>query len=187
MKQTLITLLAAVAFIMQHSAETHSQQSANSTSFNRLEVRQFGVMPDGELIHQYTLRNVNGVELKLIEYGATMTAINLPRKGLEHLNVIAGEETLEPYLKGYPAGSVIGRFANRIAHAKFSIGNTEYEVTRNTGPYSWWSQGVCQSGMVCGSVARYKRQRCSAPDIQGCRRGRRFPRQFDGACDLFAQ
>ncbi|HCZ05336.1 MAG TPA: galactose-1-epimerase [Verrucomicrobiales bacterium] len=135
MKQTLIILLAAVASIMQHSAETHSQQSANPASFNRLEVRQFGTMPDGELIHQYTLRNINGVELKLIEYGATMTAINLPRKGLEHLNVIAGEETLEPYLKGYPAGSVIGRFANRIAHAKFSIGNTEYEVTRNTGPH----------------------------------------------------
>jgi aldose 1-epimerase len=135
MKQTLMTLLALVAFTMQNSAESNSQNTGNSESFNRIEVRNFGSMPNGESIHQYTLRNKNGVELKLIEYGATMTAINLPKKGGGHLNVIAGEETLEPYLKGYPAGSVIGRFANRIANAKFSIGSTEYEVTQNAGPH----------------------------------------------------
>lgn len=135
MKQPLIILCALVAFTMQNSAENNSKKTVNAEAFSRLEVRNFGAMPDGQMIHQYTLRNVQGVELKLIEYGATMTAINLPNKDGGHSNVIAGEDALEPYLKGYPAGSVIGRFANRIANAKFSIGNTEYEVTRNAGPH----------------------------------------------------
>ncbi len=135
MKQTIITLLAVTVLNMQNLADHHSPNHGKQDSFNRLEVRKFGIMPDGQTIHQYVLRNKNGLELRLMEYGATMTAINLPKKGGGHLNVIAGEDTLEPYLKGFPAGSVIGRFANRIANAKFSIGNKEYEVTRNAGPH----------------------------------------------------
>ena len=142
MKHILVTWLALLTFIMQNSADTDSRKSeASSTentgseSFNRLEARKFGVMPDGKVIHQYVLRNANGVELRVIEYGATMTAIRLPKDGGGYLNVIAGDESLPPYLAGFPAGSVIGRFANRIANAKFSIDGVEYEVTRNAGPH----------------------------------------------------
>jgi len=143
MKQILITCAAIWAAIMQSSADASSQPNPDSTrlhpvgeeAFSRLEARKFGSLEDGTPVHQYILRNMHGMEVRIIEYGATLTAIRLPKDDGTHLNVIAGEETLAPYLKGYPSASVIGRFANRIAHGKFSIDGIEYEVTRNAGPH----------------------------------------------------
>jgi len=102
-------------------------------TFSRMELRHFGTMEDGSQIQQITLRNRHGMEARVITYGATLTAIELPTKGGGRINVIEGEETLQPYLKGFPAASVIGRVANRIAGASFELDGVSYEVTRNAG------------------------------------------------------
>jgi aldose 1-epimerase len=101
---------------------------------DRLEERPFGAMPDGTPVKQFVLRNESGMVAKVINYGATVTEIQAQDRDGNRINVIQGSDRLEDYLRGLPSASVIGRFANRIKDARFTIDGTEYTVTKNNGP-----------------------------------------------------
>ena len=94
---------------------------------------QFGSMPDGARVSAFTLRNAKGMSVKLIPYGATITEINVPDKAGSITNVVLGANSLEQYLNGFPAASVIGRVANRIADARFTVDGVEYKLAANNG------------------------------------------------------
>ena len=91
----------------------------------------FGRMPDGTAVERFTLRNTNGMTVKIISYSAIVTEIQAPDRNGNTINVVYGSDTLKPYLTGFPAAAVIGRVTNRIANAKFSIDDIEYRVTVN--------------------------------------------------------
>lgn len=98
---------------------------------NRVSESDFGTMPDGTPVKRYTLQNRNGMVVKVITYGATITDIQVPDRKGEMLNVVMGSDTLDTYLRGFPAASVIGRFANRIKNARFKLDGEIYQVTPN--------------------------------------------------------
>ena len=91
----------------------------------------FGRMPDGTAVQQFTLRNGNGMTVSIISYGATITEIQAPDRDGHTINVVTGSDSFERYLRGFPSAAVIGRVANRIANARFSIDGEEYHVTVN--------------------------------------------------------
>ena len=98
-----------------------------------VQKEHLGKLPNGEDVHQFTLRNRNGLQAKVIEYGATLTELLVPDRKGQMANVVLGSNSLEAYLKGFPAASVIGRYANRIQGAKFSLEGREYNITKNSG------------------------------------------------------
>ena len=93
----------------------------------------FGTTPDGEAVELFTLDSGLGLRVSLINYGATLTAVEVPDRAGKPANVCLYVDTLEQYLKGAPSGAVIGRYANRIGGATFSIDGTVYRVTPNAG------------------------------------------------------
>lgn len=99
-----------------------------------VSVETFGKMPDGREVKLFTLKNANGMVAKVTEYGATLTELHVPDKQGRLANVTLGFDNLEQYLGRHPAfGAVIGRFANRIAGAKFTLDGKVINVTRNAG------------------------------------------------------
>lgn len=100
---------------------------------NRVSTADFGMLDDGTVVKQYTLRNSNGMEVALMTYGATITKISVPDKNGKYDNVIHASESFSDYLVKYPAASAIGRFANRIERGQFSIDDQQYNVTINNG------------------------------------------------------
>lgn len=98
---------------------------------DRISESIFGTMPDGRAIKRYTLRNANGMAVKIITYGATITGIQAPDRDGKMADVIVGSDTLEHYLGRFPAASVIGRFANRIGNARFTLDGKVYPLTPN--------------------------------------------------------
>lgn len=93
-----------------------------------------GKMPDGADVHEYTLTNVHGLEAKVLAYGATLTTVKVPDKDGKFESVTLYLDSFEDYLAGHPLfGSVVGRFANRIAGAQFKIDGVTYKVTPNAG------------------------------------------------------
>lgn len=105
------------------------------TPMTRIEESDFGKMPDGTPVKLFTLRNARGMVVKVMPYGATITEIHAPDRSGKFANVVLGSDTLEAYLKGHPAAaSVIGRFANRIARARFSMDGVEYKLPANNAP-----------------------------------------------------
>ncbi|MHC1765285.1 MAG: aldose epimerase family protein [Verrucomicrobiia bacterium] len=100
----------------------------------RITEQNFGQMPDGTPVALFTLRNERGMLVKVMSYGAIITEIQAPDRDGTKANVVLGAETLEAYLKGYPAAAaVIGRVANRIAKARFTLEGVEYRLAANSG------------------------------------------------------
>jgi len=108
--------------------------AATRESSKRIEEREFGKLPDGTVVRQFTLRNANGLVARVISYGATITELQTPDRNGAMTNVVLGASTLEEYLKGVNAAAVIGRVANRIAGAKFTLDGVEYKLAANNGP-----------------------------------------------------
>lgn len=99
----------------------------------RLEEKEFGRTADGTAVKIFTLRNAHGLVAKVISYGATLTELDAPDRAGHFTNVVLGADSLEPYLKGFPAASVIGRSANRIARARFTLDGVEHKLAANSG------------------------------------------------------
>ena len=95
-----------------------------------------GKMPDGTTIELFTLSNSRDVQVRVLTYGATLTAVMVPdRHGQVH-NVTLYLDTCDDYLRGHPLfGSVVGRFANRIAGARFDIDGQRFELDKNMGQH----------------------------------------------------
>lgn len=98
----------------------------------RISERAFGDF-EGKPVKEYTLRNANGMQVSIINYGGTITKIITPDSEGKMGDVVLGFESLEGYLqKGNPYfGSLIGRFGNRIAKAKFTLDGKDYVLAGN--------------------------------------------------------
>jgi aldose 1-epimerase len=95
-----------------------------------------GKMPDGTTIEQYTLSNSQRVQVRVMTYGATLTGVMLPDRNGQVRNVTLYLDTCADYLRGHPLfGSVVGRYANRIAGAAFEIDGRRFELTKNLGQH----------------------------------------------------
>lgn len=83
----------------------------------------------------YTLTNANGASVVLSSLGAGIVAINVPDKDGHLDDVVLGYKNPADYDNDGPcAGKTPGRYANRIALGKFSIGGKHYQLPINNGP-----------------------------------------------------
>lgn len=87
----------------------------------------------GTEITQYTLTNANGMIVKILNYGGVITDIITKDKDGTPGNVVLSYDTLAGYLQpGNPYfGTLVGRYANRIAKATFKIDTATYHLAVN--------------------------------------------------------
>lgn len=101
---------------------------------SEVSVSPLGRTADGHAVERYTLRNAHGLEAELMNYGATLMALRTPDRTARFENIVLGFDRLEPYHAGTSYfGATIGRYANRIAGARFEIDNAECKLTANEG------------------------------------------------------
>jgi aldose 1-epimerase len=94
----------------------------------------FGRARSGEEVSMFTLQNRNAVTVKVINYGAIIYSFEVPDGKGGLVNLTANCETLADYERRSPCfGAVVGRYANRISNARFTLDGTEYSITRNAG------------------------------------------------------
>ncbi|AXB56012.1 aldose epimerase family protein [Flavobacterium fluviale] len=96
----------------------------------------FGLMPNKEEIYSFELTNKNGMKVQVINYGATVTSIQIPLNG-KSIDVVLGFDNLESYLESYnlPSapyfGTTVGRYAGRIHKASFSLNGIDFKLDEN--------------------------------------------------------
>jgi aldose 1-epimerase len=106
----------------------------NDPAMPPIQEEPFGNLPDGTPVRRFTLRNAKRVVAKVMTYGATVTELRIPDRTGRMTNVVLGADSFEQYLKGFPgSAAVIGRFANRIARARFTLEGVEYQLAANNG------------------------------------------------------
>ena len=104
-----------------------------STNRPAITSENWGIV-DSKPVYLYTLTNSNDVTAKITNYGGIVVEFHTPDRNNKMDNIVLGLGSLDEYLAGHPAmGCIVGRFANRIAGAKFSIDNIEYTLTANSG------------------------------------------------------
>ncbi len=93
---------------------------------------------DGKQTDLYVLKNKNGVEVAVTNYGAFIVSVLTPDRAGNYADVVLGHDTLEEYLHAPEPylGSVVGRYGNRIAGGKFTLEGKAYTLAVNNGPNS---------------------------------------------------
>jgi aldose 1-epimerase len=92
----------------------------------------FGKTLDGTGTGLFTLRNSNGLEARITNYGAILVSLLVPDRQGNFGDVVLGCDHLEGYLDEHPCfGATIGRYANRIATGRITLEERIYQLTRN--------------------------------------------------------
>ncbi|MCD4772612.1 MAG: galactose mutarotase [Bacteroidales bacterium] len=90
---------------------------------------------DNQQIFLFTLKNKNGMTVKITNYGGIVTSLLVPDKNGKLDDVVLGFDNLDDYLQGHPYfGAIVGRYGNRIAKGKFTLNGKEYNLAINNGP-----------------------------------------------------
>ncbi|MDT9687334.1 aldose epimerase family protein [Streptomyces sp. P9(2023)] len=94
--------------------------------------RPFGTAPSGEDVGLWRLESPSGVYAEILTYGGVLHALGVPDTRGETANVVLSLPTVDQYAgKGPYLGALIGRYANRIAHGRFTLDGTTYRVPVN--------------------------------------------------------
>ena len=89
----------------------------------------FGIAGDGVRVDRFSLVNRGGATLKVITLGATTTELHVPDRKGDLSDVVLGFDTVAEYEINTPYfGCTVGRVANRIANARFTLDGVEYEL-----------------------------------------------------------
>ena len=99
-----------------------------------IEKESFGKTKDGEAVFRYSLRNSRGMCVRILSYGCVIQSILVPDRDGRATDVVLGYDDLS----GYEAGSCffgtfVGRYANRIKGACFSLNGKTYHLEKNDG------------------------------------------------------
>ena len=152
-----------------------------------LRRRKFGDLPDGTSVDVITLGDPagpGGIEARVLTYGCIIASLTVPDAHGVAANVVLGFDRFEPYVDSSPYfGAVVGRYANRIAHARFAIDGREHRVTANEPPHHLHGgfSGFDKRDMGGGTLRQWTRRRLP-PDER--RRRRRLSRSDRRAGEL---
>lgn len=97
----------------------------------------FGATRAGDAVREYAFKNRYGVTLKVITYGGIVTELNVPDRHGRIADIVLGFSSLgdyERYNGNIHFGALIGRYANRIAKGRFTLGDTTYRLPINDAP-----------------------------------------------------
>jgi aldose 1-epimerase len=117
----LAVLLVLIAMNLQSQAEVKKES--------------FGKTPDGVLVDLYTLTS-GKIEVRIMTYGGIIVSIKTPDRSGKVEDVALGFDDLNGYISGGNKpffGGIIGRYANRLAHGRFSLHGKQFQITKNDG------------------------------------------------------
>jgi aldose 1-epimerase len=109
-------------------------RSGDSATSPRVARASYGTLPDGGAVEQFTFSNAVGVEVHVISYGAIITSLRTPDRAGVLRDIVFGYDSLGSYVNDASYfGAVVGRFANRIGHARFTLDGRTYTLAANDG------------------------------------------------------
>lgn len=107
-----------------------------TVELKRVQEAEFGTMADGSAVKIYTLTNSKGMSARILTYGGTIAGIKAPDKAGTLTNVVATADTWQQSQRFNMQAQTIGRVANRIAGAKFTLDGKEYMTQANNGVHT---------------------------------------------------
>ena len=95
--------------------------------------KPYGKLPDGRQVQKFQIASDNNMSVDIINFGGTITALNVPDRNGRTDDVIIGYDDLEGFLKDSYINTLIGRVGNRIGNSQFELGGRLYKLAANEG------------------------------------------------------
>jgi aldose 1-epimerase len=119
--------------------------------------QEYGKTAAGHPVDLYTLTNQHGMEVAITNYGGTVVSVKVPDRNGKIADVVLGFDDIAGYEKGTSYfGAIIGRYGNRIAHGKFSLGGSTYNIPKNDG-----------DNTLHGGIQGFNKRIWTAKDVSG--------------------
>lgn len=102
-----------------------------------LDKSDFEMEIDGKPVSLYTITN-GRITAQITNFGGYIVGIYAPDRDGNYTNVVGHNDNIQQYqsFSRNPVGAALGRYANRIGNATFTLDGTTYEVTKNNGQHS---------------------------------------------------
>jgi len=124
-----------------------------------LSEKLWGAMPDGAQIRLYTFRNAAGTETSIANYGGRVIKFKTADRDGRAADIVLGFDDLDGYLGKNPYfGALVGRYANRIGNAEFTLNGETYKLAQNNGP------NALHGGLKGFDKVAWKAEQVSSPD-----------------------
>src|SRR5215218_7388365 len=140
LSMALLTIAVVTSCGNDNSTSTASKTDSMQNNTTQNEPVKAGITQsgwgetDGKKVSLFTLANANGAQVKITNYGGTVTSWITPDKGGNRSNIVLGFDNLQGYLAKPPYfGALVGRYGNRIANGKFTLNGQTYSLATNNG------------------------------------------------------
>lgn len=91
---------------------------------------------EGKPTALYVLKNKNGAEACITNYGGRLVSVMVPDKNGKMTDVVLGYDNIGQYVQSDGNyGALIGRYGNRINQGKFTLDDIEYTLPQNNGAH----------------------------------------------------
>ena len=115
-----------------------TQGNEGNLTVSGLNPAKFDTVLQEKKVQLFTLKNQNGMEVCITNYGARVVSLVVPDKDGKPTDVVLGFDNIAQYADTLNSpsdyGSSVGRYANRIKNGKFTLNGQEYQLKQNNGP-----------------------------------------------------
>jgi aldose 1-epimerase len=137
MRNIFISVLVMGLTILLLTGCSGSSNKSGSDTIDSLKLsimkQNFGTV-DGKPVYLFTMKNKNGITIRITNYGGIITSILVPDKNGKIGDIVLGYDSLKGYLEATPYfGAIVGRYANRIAKGRFTLDGKIYKLAINNG------------------------------------------------------
>ena len=161
LKSSILSLGAAALML----AACAGGQQAPVLTVSGLDPAKFDTTLQDKPVKLYTLKNANGMEVCITNYGGRVVSLVVPDKDGKPTDVVLGFDNIAQYAATLNSptdyGSSVGRYANRIQGGKFTLDGTEYQLKQNDGPNclhgggtTGWMNQVYEAEQIGDSVLK---------------------------------
>lgn len=125
-----ISFILLVVFALVSCNQKNPKTTILTEAFNKLV--------DGKQVELFILKNKNGLEMTVTNFGGRVVSLMVPDKNGKIEDVVLGFESIDGYLNGDETffGAAIGRYGNRIAKGLFTLDSIQYKLAINNAPNS---------------------------------------------------
>ncbi|WP_432713599.1 aldose epimerase family protein [Pedobacter sp.] len=133
-------MLATLVILSSCSQENKSKETATMSADSSATAlvpatAAFDQTVDGKKTALYVLKNANGSQAAITNYGGRIVSLLVKNDKDELVDVVLGHDSLAGYQTKaeFFYGALVGRYANRIAKGKFTLNGKEYNLQVNDG------------------------------------------------------
>ena len=130
-----------------------------------LDPAKFDTLINEKPVKLYTLKNQNGMEVCITNYGGRVVSLVVPDRNGKPTDVVLGFDNIAQYTDTLNSpsdyGSSVGRYANRIKNAQFKLNDSTYQLKANDnenclhgGGTTGWMNQVYDAEQIGDSILK---------------------------------